>query len=77
MHRAIREAAQRKGGRKRVVKGIGALSPERRKEITSMGGYAKHANNNSRNGTQQTQVDSSDNMPKLENILGALDEEEL
>lgn len=37
-------AASRKGGKIRKTKGLGSLSPERRREIASMGGRAKHEN---------------------------------
>ncbi len=37
-----------KGGRVRKKKGLATLSPERRREIASLGGKAKHENRNTR-----------------------------
>lgn len=40
----IHKFASSKGGKRKVPKGTAKLSPERRKEIASMGGKAKYAN---------------------------------
>lgn len=73
MPEVVRKAAQRKGGRIKVKKGIGALSPERRKEITSMGGIAKR--DRSKMNTSKSKEDTSDSGPLVERILGTLDED--
>lgn len=38
----IHKFASSKGGKRRVKKGLGVLSPERRSEIARMGGKARH-----------------------------------
>lgn len=69
----VHKAASAKGGRVRKAKGLATLSPERRKEIASMGGKAKHGNR-SEKGAKQTQENRSGNREQLADILGALDE---
>lgn len=48
----IHKFASAKGGRVRVKKGIAKLSPERRREIASLGGKAKSENRNTRANAQ-------------------------
>ena len=78
MPEVVRRAAQSKGGKIKTDKGLAKVSPEKLKEITSLGGKAKHASNQSRNGAKQTQASSggSDSI-KLADVLGNLDEEKL
>lgn len=72
----VHRAASAKGGRTRKAKGLAKLSPERRKEIASMGGKAKHENSNQK-GAKQTEAGGGGNTPKLADLLGTLDEKEL
>lgn len=75
MHSVIREAAQRKGGSKRVRKGIGALPPERRKEIASLGGKKKHENYIREKGTIKAQTGSREYSQFLERVYKDIDEQ--
>jgi len=75
MHPVVRKAAQSKGGSVRKRKGIGSQTPERRREIASLGGKAKHENHISGEASQLQKESQSDNLPNLADILGALDEQ--
>ena len=77
MPEVVRRAAQSKGGRVRTNKGLAKVSPEKLKEITSLGGKAKHASNQSRNGAEQTQDSEGRSLSELADVLGNLDEEKL
>ena len=78
MPEVVRKAAQAKGGRVRTNKGLAKVSPEKLKEITSLGGKAKYDHSKSRKGAEQTQASNggSDSI-KLADVLGNLDEEKL
>lgn len=69
MPEVVRRAAQRKGGKIRTDKGLAKLSPEKVREITSLGGKAKHANYNSRKGAKQTQDSEGRSLPELADVL--------
>lgn len=69
----IHKAASSKGGKIRGKKGLAAMSPEKRREIQSKGGKARHVNNN-RTKAEQTPKDTSKGISILETILGDLDE---
>ena len=73
MPEVVRRAAQSKGGKIKTDKGLAKVSPEKLKEITSLGGKAKHASNQSRNGAKQTQDSQSDYTPRLADVLGDID----
>lgn len=73
MHEIVHKAASAKGGRVKKTKGIGSLSPERRREIAAMGGKAKYANRDNQ-GAKQSKADRSDDSQRLADILGNLDE---
>lgn len=73
----VHKAASAKGGRIKKAKGLAMLSPEKRREIASMGGKAKHENNKSQKGAKQTQASDGGDSPKLADLLGTLDEKEL
>ena len=73
MPRIVRQAAGRKGGSVRKRKGLAALPPEKVKEITSMGGKARHANRSSK-GAKQTQGGGGGSPSVLEAVLGDIDE---
>ena len=78
MPEVVRKAAQAKGGRVRTDKGLAKVSPEKLKEITSLGGKAKYDHSNSRKGAEQTQESAGrSNSPTLADVLGNLDEEKL
>lgn len=72
----VHRAASSKGGKVRKAKGLAMLSPEKRREIASMGGKAKHENRNQK-GAKQTEASGGVNSPKLADLLGTLDEKEL
>lgn len=73
MPEVVRKAAQSKGGRIRTAKGLAKVSPEKVREIASLGGKAKHANYNSRKGAKQTQNSEGRSLSELADVLGALD----
>lgn len=73
MPEVVHLAASRKGGKIRTVKGVAAMSPEKRREVQSMGGRA--SGNKSKKGAKQTQEAESGDIPVLEAILGNIDEE--
>ena len=75
MPEVVRRAAQSKGGKIKTDKGLAKVSPDKLKEITSMGGKAKHASNQSRNGAKQTQADNSRSLSELADVLGDIDEQ--
>ena len=75
MPEVVRKAAQAKGGKIKTAKGLAKLSPDKLKEITSMGGKAKHGNNNSREGAKQTQDSDGRSLSELADVLGNIDEE--
>lgn len=75
LRETTRRAAQSKGGKIRISKGIGRLSPERRKEIASMGGKAKHANRSK--ADRQTEESESPHGSVLERILDNIGEQPL
>ena len=72
LRESTRMAAQSKGGKIRVSKGIGKLSPERRSEIASMGGKAKHANRDK--APRKSKESGSPHGSILEAILGNIGE---
>lgn len=75
MRGIVHEAASRKGGKIKVVKGVGKLPPDRRREIASMGGKAK--NENKSNPIPVTQEeDPGDSDGFLERILTTLNEKD-
>lgn len=75
MHEVVRKAAQRKGGKIRTAKGLAKMSPEKVREITSLGGKAKHGNIN-RKGAEQTQESIGGGYtPVLADVLGDIDEQ--
>lgn len=75
MPEVVRKAAQRKGGKIKTAKGLAKVSPDKLKEITSMGGKAKYGNNNSREGAKQTQDSDGRSLSELADVLGNIDEE--
>lgn len=77
MQPVVHSAASRKGGGVRKRKGFASLTPERRKQIASMGGTQNAKNHKDNKGTKPEKVDTSNGGAVLADILGALDEEEL
>lgn len=75
MPEVVRRAAQSKGGKIKTDKGLAKVSPDKLKEITSLGGKAKHASNQSRNGAKQTQADNGRSLSELADVLGDIDEQ--
>lgn len=73
----VHEQASRKGGSVRKKKGLASLPPERRKQIASQGGLKSAENYRSKKGAKQTQDSQSEYTPRLADVLGDLNEEEL
>lgn len=73
MPEVVRKAAQAKGGRVRTNKGLAKVSPEKLKEITSLGGKAKYDQSKSIKGAKQTQDSQSEYTPRLADVLGDID----
>ncbi len=75
MPEVVRRAAQSKGGKIKTDKGLAKVSPEKVREIASLGGKAKHANYNSRKGAKQTQDSEGRSLSELADVLGNINEE--
>ena len=75
MRSIVHEAASRKGGKIKVVKGVGKLPPDRRREIASIGGKAKHENKSNPDSVPK-EKDSGDSDGFLERILTTLNEKD-
>lgn len=74
MPEVVHKAASKKGGRVRVKKGLGAMSEERRKQITSMGGKARYAGGNQEGAKQSKDAGGTVDSARLADVLGDLDE---
>lgn len=72
MKEVVLKAASSKGGRVRTKKGLAAMSPEKRREVQSKGGKARHENNSNK-GAKQTQESGVGSLSVLEAILGGVD----
>jgi len=72
----IHKFASSKGGRARVSKGLAKLPPERRQEIASMGGHARHDNRNKETVSPPENYTGITDIG-VDGISGALDEEKL
>jgi hypothetical protein len=72
MPKVVHEAASRKGGKVRVKKGLASLSPERRKEIATMGGKARV--NRDTESSKQKEASGDSQRQRLADILGDIDE---
>lgn len=68
----VHRAASAKGGRVKTVKGLAAMSPEKRREVQSKGG--KSSANSSSKGAKQAQEGAGGSPPLLEAVLGDIDE---
>lgn len=73
MVEVVHRAASSKGGKIRGRKGLAAMSPEKRREIQSKGGKARHGDNDSK-ATKQTQGGGRGGLSVLETILGGIDD---
>lgn len=77
MNSIVHKAASRKGGKLRVKKGLGAMPPEKVKEIASMGGKASAAIR-SGDDIQPKEVDTRRGSTiRLADIFGDINEEKL
>lgn len=74
MPRVVHEAASRKGGKLKIRKGLGAMSEEKRKQITSMGGKARHANKSRSTNSPAEGGGSQVGSPRLADVLGDIDD---
>ena len=72
MVEVVHRAASSKGGKIRGRKGLAAMSPEKRREIQSKGGKARHGDND-RKATKQAQGSGRRGPSVLETILGGVD----
>lgn len=72
MPEVVHKAASRKGGRIKTDKGLAAMSPEKRREVQSLGG--KTNANRSRKGAKQGQEDTGGDTPNLADVLGNIDD---
>ena len=57
MVEVVHKAASSKGGKIRGRKGLAAMSPEKRREIQSKGGKARHEDNDNKAAKQRKVVD--------------------
>lgn len=57
MVEVVHKAASSKGGKIRGRKGLAAMSPEKRREIQSKGGKARHGDNDNKAAKQGKVVD--------------------
>lgn len=73
MPEVVQRAASRKGGKIKVRKGLGAMSEEKRKQITSMGGKARHADRSGSSPVKSKEAGSSAGETRLADVLGDLD----
>jgi len=69
----VHQRASSKGGLWRKKKGLASLTPERRKQIASMGGTQNAENHKNSEGAKQTKAGQGDDSPRLADILGTLD----
>lgn len=74
MPEVVQRAASRKGGRIKVKKGLGAMSEEKRKQITSMGGKARYENKSGNSTIKKKDTGSAVGKTRLADVLGDLDE---
>lgn len=72
MPEVVHKAASAKGGRVKTIKGLAAMSPEKRREVQSKGG--KSSANSSSKGAKQTQEGRGGSPSVLEAVLGNIDE---
>lgn len=76
MPEVVHRAASGKGGRIRTDKGLASIDVERRREIASMGGKARHENR-SKERTKQAQGNPGGSPQRLADVSGDIDEKEL
>lgn len=72
MVEVVHKAASSKGGKIRGRKGLAAMSPEKRREIQSKGGKARHGDNDNK-AAKQAQGSGRRGPSVLETILGGVD----
>lgn len=77
MPRIVHEAASRKGGKLKIRKGLGSMSEEKRKQIASMGGKARHANKDRGTEDKGKKAGSTMGTPRLADVLGDIDDLEV
>lgn len=72
-HPVVHKAASAKGGRVQKAKGLATLPVERRREIASLGGKAKHANS-SKDKPDEEKTHNSERQVRMADLHGDIDE---
>lgn len=72
MKEVVQKAASSKGGKIKTLKGLGAMSPEKRREIQSMGGKASAKNRSNKAGKKEVSPRTVE--VNLADLLGDINE---